>query len=97
MGKIRQINIKNLITYYFYSDIIDLKKFKSNLFKIDKKSYKNISIFNIGYITNKKNDDCENIYSVNPLYLRVDHATGYIEEKNGSKYLIFDPTDKNKE
>ena len=97
MGKIRQIKIKNLITYYFYSDIIDLKKFKSNLFKIDKKSYKNISIFNIGYITNKKNDDCENIYSVNPLYLRVDHATGYIEEKNGSKYLIFDPTDKNKE
>ena len=89
MGKIRQINIKNLITYYFYSDIIDLKKFKSNLFKIDKKSYKNISIYNIRY--------CENIQSVNPLYLRVDHATGYIEEKNGSKYLIFDPTDKNKE
>ena len=67
------------------------------MLKIDRKSYKNLGIYNNGYITIKKNDDCENIYSVNPLYLRVDHATGYIEEKNGSKYLIFDPTDKNKE
>ena len=52
MGKIRQINNKNL-TYYFYNDIIDLKKFKSKLLKTDKKSYKNISIYNIGYITIK--------------------------------------------
>ena len=96
MGKIRQINNKNL-TYYFYNDIIDLKKFKSKLLKTGKKSYKNISIYNIGYITIKKIDDCENIYSVNSLYLRVDHASGYIEEKNGNKYLIFDSTDENKE
>ena len=52
MGVIKQINIKNR-TYYFYNDIIDLKKFQSNLLKIDKKSYKNISIYNIGYITIK--------------------------------------------
>ena len=80
MGKIRQINIKNR-TYYFYNDIIDFKKFQSNLLKIDKISYKNICIYNIGYIKIKKIDDCENTYSVNPLYLRVDHASGYIEEK----------------
>ena len=80
MGKIRQINIKNR-TYYFYNDTIDLEKFQSNLLKIDKISYKNICIYNIGYITIKKIDDCENIYSVNSLYLRVDHASGYIEEK----------------
>ena len=30
-----------------------------------------------------------NIYNVNPLYLLVNHASGYIEEKNGNKYLIF--------
>ena len=95
MGKIRQINIKNG-TYYFYNDIIDLKKFKSNLLKIDKKSYKNISIYNIVYITIKTIDDCENIYSVNPLYLCVDHANGYIEGINGNKYSIFDSTDENK-
>ena len=45
----------------------------------------------------KKNDDYESIYSVNPLYLRIDHASGYIEEKNGNKYLIFDSVDENKE
>ena len=37
----------------------------------------------------KKIDDYESIYSVNPLYLRVNHASGCIEEKNGNKYLIF--------
>ena len=30
------------------------------------------------------------IFSVNPLYLLVNHASRYIEEKNGNKYLIFD-------
>ena len=53
-------------TYYFYNDIINLENFKSNLLKIDKKSYKDISIYTIGYITIKKIDDCENMYSVNP-------------------------------
>ena len=83
MGEIKQINIKNS-TYYFYNDI-DLKNFKSNLLKIDKKSYKDIGIYNIGYITIKKIDDCENINSVNPLYLLINHANGYIEEKGVNK------------
>ena len=84
-------------TYYFYNDIIDLKKFKSSLLKIDKKSYKSINICNIGYITIKKIDDCENIYSVNLLYLTINHANGYIEEKGVNNYLVFDSTDENKE
>ena len=68
------------------------------MLKIDKKkSYKNIGIYNIGFITIKKIDDYESIYSVNPLYLQVNHASGYTEEKNGNKYLIFDFTDENKE
>ena len=67
------------------------------MLKIDKKSYKNIGIYNIGYITIKKIDDYENIYSVNPLYLIVNHANGYIEEKGMNKYLIFDSTGENKE
>ena len=92
----KQINIKNQ-TNYFYNDIVNIKNFEPNLLKIDKKSYKNIGIYNIGYITIKKIDDCENIYSVNPLYLFVNHASGYIEEKGVNKYLIFDSTDENKE
>ena len=89
MGEVKQNEIKNR-AYYFYNDIIDLKIFESNLLKIDKKHYKGINIYYIGYITIKKIDDCENIHSVNPLYLLVNHASGYIEEKNGNKYLIFD-------
>ena len=70
--------------------MINLKNFESNLLKIDKKHYKGIDIFYIGYITNKEIGDCENIHSLNPLHLLVYHASGYIEEKNGKKYLIFD-------
>ena len=34
---------------------------------------------------------------MNPLYLNITHASGYIEEKVVNKYLVFDSTDKNKE
>ena len=96
MGKVKQIKIKNR-TYYFCNGIIDIEEVNSNLLKIDKKSYKDIDIYYIGYITIKKIDDCENIYSVNPLYLIIGKVDGHIEEKNGSKYLVFDSTDENKE
>ena len=62
-----------------------------------KKSFKGIGIYNIGYIIIKKIADCENIYSVNPLYLIIAHADGYIEEKGVNKCLVFDSTDENKE
>ena len=73
--------------------MVNIKKIDSNLLKIDKKSYKDIGIYNTGYIAIKKIDDYENIYSANPLYLTVDHASGYIEEKIVDKYLAFDSTD----
>ena len=95
MGVVKQIDIKNR-TYYFYSNRINLKNFESNLLKIDKKSYKSIGIYNIGYITIKKIDDCENIYSVNPFYLIIAHANGFIEKRGVNKYLVFDSTDENK-
>ena len=88
MGIVKQLDIKNR-TYYFYNDIIDIKKFNSNLLDIDKRSYKDIGIYNIVYITIKKIDDYENIYSVNPLYLTITHTSGYIEEIGVSKYFVF--------
>ena len=45
----------------------------------------------------KKVDYYENIYSVNPFHLIIGKVDGFIEEKNGSKYLGFDSTDENKE
>ena len=52
MRKIKVINIKNK-AYYFYDIVVNIKDFDSNLPKIDKKSYKNIAIYYIGYITKK--------------------------------------------
>ena len=96
MGSMKEINIKNR-NYYFYSDIIDIKTFDSNNLKLDEKTYKDLDIYNIGYVTVKKIGDCYDVNNVNPLYLRIDNASGYIEEKGSSKCLIFDSTDENKE
>ena len=80
-----------------FNNLINIKDFYSSLLKIDKKSYKNIGIYNIEYITIKKIDDYENIDRVNPLYLIIGKAIGHIEENNGNKYLIFDSEDEDKE
>ena len=96
MQKIRQINIKNW-TCYFYNDQIDLKDFDTKLLKIDKKDYNEIDIYYIGYVTVKKIANCNNINSVNPLYLMINEMIGHFEEKNGNKYLVLDDVDENKE
>ena len=80
---------------------INIEEIDSNLLKIDKKSYKDIDIFFIGYITIKKIGDYEKIYSAYPLYLMIRKVDGHIEchsveENNGNKYLVFDLTDEYK-
>ena len=96
MGQVKEINIKNQ-TYYFFNDMINIKNFHSNLLKIDKKSYKDIDIYYIGYITIKKFGDYESIHSVNLLYLIIHSAAEHFKEKNDEKYLILDSTDKYEE
>ena len=95
MGKVKQINIKNR-TYYFYTHQINLKDFDARLLKVDKKSYKEIVIYYTGYVTVKKVANCDNINSVNPLYLMITEMIGYFEEKNESKDLVLDDVDENK-
>ena len=56
--KSKKIEMKNR-TYYFYNDIINIKEFKFT--KNSKKSYKDIDIYYIGYITILKSGDCMNI------------------------------------
>ena len=92
MGNIKEINIQNR-TYYFFDDMINIANFDPNLLKIDKKSYKSIGIYHIGYIT-MKGSDYVKIKSVNPLYLIICEVDGHYEEKNGNKYLILDSTNK---
>ena len=96
MGEVKEINIKNQ-TYYFFNDMISIKYFHSHLLKLDKKSYKDIGIYYIGYIMIKKLGDCENLHSVNPFYLIIHSVTGYFKEKNDEKYLVIDSTDKYEE
>ena len=100
MGNFKEINIENGIYYYFH-DMINIKNFDSNLLKICKKSYQNVDIYYIRYITIKYSDYVK-INSVNPLYLIIDKADGCIkcnsmEEKNENKYLTLATADKNKE
>ena len=68
-------------TYYFYNNIVDLKNFVRFL-KVDQK---------------KKEANCNNINSINPLYLMINEVIGHFEEKNENKYLILDDVDENKE
>ena len=90
--KIKGINIKNQ-TYYFFN-IINVKNFDPNNIKIDEKSYKNILIYYIIYVTIK---EYVKTYSVNPLYLIFRCVNGYFEEINGHKYLMLVPTNESKE
>ena len=96
MGEVKQINIKNR-TYYFYNDRIDLKDFDAKLLQIDKKDYKEIDTYYIDFVTVKKIANCNNINSVNLVYLMIDEMTGHLEEKNENKYLVLDDVDESKD
>ena len=96
MEEIKQINIKNR-TYYFYNNRIDPWNLDLKLLKINKKDYNEIDFYYIGYVTVKKFANCNNINSVNPLYLMIDEMISHFEEKNEDKYLVLDDVDENKE
>ena len=90
---VKDINTKNQ-TYYFFYDIIYIENFDPKNIKIDEKSYKNILIYYIEYVTIKK--DLKNV-SVNPLYVIFGKINGYFEDINGDKYLMLLSTNESKE
>ena len=65
------------------------------MLKVDKKDYKEIDIYYIGYV--KKIANCNNINSVNPLSLMINEMIGRFEEKNENKYLVLHDVDENNE
>ena len=85
----KQLNIKSK-SYYFYKDLINALNFEANNLKIDKKIWKDIDIYYVGYV-DKKPD--WNVNSVNPLYLIVNRICGSVTEKNGIKFLSIDKED----
>ena len=82
---IRQLNIEGR-TYYFYSDLINIKDFNSNNLKLYKKTVLGNDVYYIGYITKKPQ---WNVNSLNPLYLMINKIKGHFEKVDGDKYLIL--------
>ena len=94
-NKVKDIGIKNR-TYYFFNNIIRITNFDPDKLKINKKSYKNIVIYYIGYVTIKDSKYVK-INNVNFLHLIFNKVNGYFEEINGNKYLTLVPTNETKE
>ena len=90
MGQIKQINIEN-ITYYFYNDIINLDESDGSKIKVDKKIFNDIDIYYLGYEYNKISTECNEINTVNPLYLRIIYMKGQFKKGKGDNvwYLII--------
>ena len=65
--------------------------------KLTKKNHKEIEVYYIGYVAFKEIANCNNINSVNPLYLMIDKMIGHFEENSENKYLVLDDIDENKE
>ena len=83
---VKQLNIKNR-TYYFYNDLINALNFESNNLKFDKKTWKDIHIYYIGYFDKNKLEDWK-VNSTNPLYLIINEVFCIVEEgENGAKCL----------
>ena len=87
----KQINLKNR-SYYVCNDQIWINNFAAKNLKLDKKSVMAINIYYIGYVTKKPEYNTD---SVNPLYLFINELDGFIDEKNGNKYLNITLTDRN--
>ena len=73
-------------THYFYNDLINIKKFNNNNFKLDKKSVLGNDVYYIGYITIKTQ---WNVNSVGSLYLMINKLKEHFEELHGDKYLLI--------
>ena len=81
----KQLNIKGR-SYYFYNDLISLWNFDERNLKLDKKSWKDIDIYYLGYVDKMPE---WNVNSVNQLYFIVNRIYGSILEENGAKYLTI--------
>ena len=96
MGNNKQINILNP-TYCFFNDTINIKNFDQNLMKIYQKLMeKHLCLLHQIHqnenIRMKNVIDYGNIYSENLLYLIINEADEYIEEKNGNEYYYWKST-----
>ena len=70
---------------YYFSDIIKLEDFDLDNILIDKKSYKNIMIYDISYKT---------LIDSKSLHIRFDQMGGFIRTYDGTRYLTLFGSEK---
>ena len=73
MSSVKEIDTENCVCYFF-SGMINIKSLDRNKFKRDKKSYKNVPIYHISYVTSN---------NVKPFYFIVSKVNGYIDNIMG--------------
>ena len=88
----KQLDIKNR-SYYLYNDLINLPNFSMNNLKLDKKTWRDIDIYYIGYVDKNKPENWF-VNSVNLLYLMINRVFCFVGEENGVKYLKIDKGNK---
>ena len=77
--------------------MMNIETFDSNLLKIDKKSYKNIMFITSDTPQFKNWWLWKCLQRKSFVFLIIGEVDGHIKEKNGSKYLVFDSTNENRE
>ena len=98
------MKIKNRLDYLFHGNmIVNIKDFDSNLLEINEFSFKgvfSVSIYYGKYVSRKNPNrvkvdrtDCDEDF----LYFFLDDVDEFIEENNGTKYLVFTPAEKTKD
>ena len=87
ISRLEEIDLKNR-TYYFSDDIINIKNLDPDNTNINKKLYKNIFTYYVGYVTPS---------SVKHLCFIINNTNGYIEQSNENTYLTLIPTNENKD
>ena len=61
--------------------MINLDKFDESKKKVDRKNFNDIDIYYLGYEYRKKITECNEINSVNPLYLKIEDMKGQFKKK----------------
>ena len=75
---IKRLALKKRSCYFFNNSVL-LKDFDKTKLKIVKHDCVHRYVYHIDYV--------KNINNVNPLYLIIHECYGYIEEREGRKYL----------
>ena len=76
-------------SYYLGGELIDILDFDRANLKLDKKNWKDLTVYHINYVNRNK----QPVDSTNQLYLSINKVFGHISEENGDKFLTINKED----